>query len=374
MAGNITEELTTENGNSFTALLGLPPNQAVELLHEPELSQNQLIFAMKTNEDLQKGNLNQNYYTDCSSMFIRSSDLVERASRFSIFTKNDEEMSATNFVVSSNSCELKKEPIDTDSNPDSPLVFSDSSIKKRSSTKRKEREKIKAKVCGGNSKDKEISEEEADCKKLPYVHVRARRGQATDSHSLAERARREKINARMKLLQELVPGCTKITGTALVLDEIINHVQSLQRQVEFLSMKLATVNPRMDFSLESLLSLQSGGSLTASSFPSTFTSDPSLWPDLIHIMNNNSSSTTTGTRGGAEHKFQYDHDQQHQNQLLQQHHLWHPDMLQQQPPVWERDGNQSFATSPDNSVYSSYNPTNSVVFRHGVPDQLKMEI
>jgi hypothetical protein len=36
----------------------------------------------------------------------------------------------------------------------------------------------------------------------------------------------------MKLLQELVPGCDKIQGTALVLDEIINHVQTLQRQVE----------------------------------------------------------------------------------------------------------------------------------------------
>ncbi|KAI3984343.1 hypothetical protein MKX01_011297 [Papaver californicum] len=369
MAGNITEVLTTENGNSFTALLGLPPNQAVELLHEPELSQNQLILAMEINEDTQKRKLNQSYNTNCSSMFITSSDLGERASTFSIFTKNEEEMSATNFVVSSNSTELKKEPIDTDSPP----IFSDSSeIRKRSSTKRKEREKIKVKVCGGKSKDKELSEKEADCKKLPYVHVRARRGQATDSHSLAERARREKINARMKLLQELVPGCAKITGTALVLDEIINHVQSLQRQVEFLSMKLATVNPRIDFSL---LSLQSGGSLTASSFPSTFTSDPSLWPDLIHIMNNNSSSTTTGTRGGgAEHQFQYDHDQQLQNQLLQQHHLWHPDTLQQQPPAWERDGNQSFATSPDNSVYSNYNPTNSVAFLHGAPDQLKMEI
>jgi len=32
-----------------------------------------------------------------------------------------------------------------------------------------------------------------------------------------------------------------------MLDEIINYVQSLQRQVEFLSMKLATVNP-LDFS------------------------------------------------------------------------------------------------------------------------------
>nr|XP_009776015.1 PREDICTED: transcription factor bHLH79 isoform X4 [Nicotiana sylvestris] len=42
-----------------------------------------------------------------------------------------------------------------------------------------------------------------------YIHVRARRGQATDSHSLAERARREKISERMKILQDLVPGCNK---------------------------------------------------------------------------------------------------------------------------------------------------------------------
>ncbi|GER51808.1 basic helix-loop-helix (bHLH) DNA-bindingsuperfamily protein, partial [Striga asiatica] len=87
-----------------------------------------------------------------------------------------------------------------------------------------------------------------------YIHVRARRGQATDSHSLAERVRREKISERMKLLQDLVPGCNKVTGKALMLDEIINYVQSLQRQVEFLSMKLASVNPGLDFSMENLLS------------------------------------------------------------------------------------------------------------------------
>ncbi|XP_009390436.2 transcription factor BC1-like isoform X1 [Musa acuminata AAA Group] len=76
-----------------------------------------------------------------------------------------------------------------------------------------------------------------------YVHVRARRGQATDSHSLAERARREKISERMKMLQGLVPGCEKVTGKALMLDEIINYVQSLQNQVEFLSMKIASLSP-----------------------------------------------------------------------------------------------------------------------------------
>ncbi|XP_021848185.2 transcription factor bHLH62 [Spinacia oleracea] len=96
-----------------------------------------------------------------------------------------------------------------------------------------------------------------------YIHVRARRGQATDSHSLAERVRREKISERMKFLQDLVPGCNKVTGKATVLDEIINYVQSLQRQVEFLSMKLATVSPRMEFNMEALLSkdmFQSRGS------------------------------------------------------------------------------------------------------------------
>ncbi|KAK9684636.1 hypothetical protein RND81_10G221900 [Saponaria officinalis] len=78
-----------------------------------------------------------------------------------------------------------------------------------------------------------------------YIHVRARRGQATDSHSLAERARREKISERMKMLQDLVPGTNKVIGKALVLDEIINYIQSLQRQVEFLSMKLEAVNSTM---------------------------------------------------------------------------------------------------------------------------------
>ncbi|KAJ6772116.1 TRANSCRIPTION FACTOR BHLH49 [Salix koriyanagi] len=93
----------------------------------------------------------------------------------------------------------------------------------------------------------------SDQPKDDYIHVRARRGQATNSHSLAERVRREKISERMKFLQDLVPGCSKVTGKAVMLDEIINYVQSLQRQVEFLSMKLATVNPRLDFNIEGLL-------------------------------------------------------------------------------------------------------------------------
>nr|GMC67159.1 transcription factor bHLH66-like [Ipomoea batatas] len=40
--------------------------------------------------------------------------------------------------------------------------------------------------------------------------VRARRGQATDPHSIAERIRRERIAERMKALQELVPNANKV--------------------------------------------------------------------------------------------------------------------------------------------------------------------
>ncbi|KAL6967964.1 hypothetical protein U1Q18_033767 [Sarracenia purpurea var. burkii] len=111
----------------------------------------------------------------------------------------------------------------------------------------------------GNGEGNEIQKQAKAKSKLSdppkdYIHVRARRGQATDSHSLAERVRREKIGERMKLLQDLVPGCNKVTGKALMLDEIINYVQSLQRQVEFLSMKLASVNPGLNFNVDSIFS------------------------------------------------------------------------------------------------------------------------
>ncbi|XVE55712.1 hypothetical protein DITRI_Ditri03aG0180100 [Diplodiscus trichospermus] len=113
---------------------------------------------------------------------------------------------------------------------------------------------------GGNSRGKQVAKQAKDSSqtgeaaKENYIHVRARRGQATNSHSLAERVRREKISERMRLLQELVPGCNKITGKAVMLDEIINYVQSLQQQVEFLSMKLATVNPELNIDLERIVS------------------------------------------------------------------------------------------------------------------------
>ncbi|XVF53899.1 hypothetical protein PTKIN_Ptkin05aG0136800 [Pterospermum kingtungense] len=95
--------------------------------------------------------------------------------------------------------------------------LSESGINRRNNSERGKRRKT-------NEKEEEKPKE--------VVHVRARRGQATDSHSLAERVRRGKINERLKCLQDIVPGCYKTMGMAVMLDGIINYVQSLQNQVE----------------------------------------------------------------------------------------------------------------------------------------------
>ncbi|KAG2545228.1 transcription factor UNE12-like [Panicum virgatum] len=69
----------------------------------------------------------------------------------------------------------------------------------------------------------------------PRPKVRARRGQATDPHSIAERLRRERIAERMRALQELVPNTNK-TDRAAMLDEILDYVKFLRLQVKVLSM------------------------------------------------------------------------------------------------------------------------------------------
>ncbi|XP_042441917.1 transcription factor UNE12-like isoform X2 [Zingiber officinale] len=69
----------------------------------------------------------------------------------------------------------------------------------------------------------------------PRPKVRARRGQATDPHSIAERQRRERIAERLKSLQELVPNTNK-TDKAAMLDEILDYVKFLRLQVKVLSM------------------------------------------------------------------------------------------------------------------------------------------
>ncbi|XVF73990.1 hypothetical protein PTKIN_Ptkin13bG0026000 [Pterospermum kingtungense] len=65
--------------------------------------------------------------------------------------------------------------------------------------------------------------------------VRAKRGFATHPRSIAERVRRTRISDRIRKLQELVPNMDKQTNTADMLEEAVEYVKYLQRQIQELT-------------------------------------------------------------------------------------------------------------------------------------------
>ncbi|KAJ8550095.1 hypothetical protein K7X08_033802 [Anisodus acutangulus] len=170
------------------------------------------------------------------------------------FTNNNcQEMARPSFSTVSNSSITTVSPPPEKENDLSTIIAPRENIV--STKKRKLEQLLESEISEKSQRGITGNDSKENCKtsevqKPDYIHVRARRGQATDSHSLAERARREKISKKMKYLQDIVPGCNKVTGKAGMLDEIINYVQSLQKQVEFLSMKLATLNPRLDLNTD----------------------------------------------------------------------------------------------------------------------------
>ncbi|KAL1209873.1 Transcription factor bHLH60 [Cardamine amara subsp. amara] len=336
--------LPSENaGGSFTALLELPATQAVELLHFTDSSSSQAAVN-GIGGDIAPPPL----HSFGTLTFPSNSALMERAARFSVIATEQQNgnvsgETTTSSVPSNSSANLdriKTEPAETDS---SQRLISDQIPCPSQNNRSGKRKDFEKKVKSSTKKAKSSEENE----KLPYVHVRARRGQATDSHSLAERARREKINARMKLLQELVPGCDKIQGTALVLDEIINHVQSLQRQVEMLSMRLAAVNPRIDFNLDTILASENG-SLMDGSFNGT--AMQLAWPHQAIE---------------TEQSF-------HHRQLQPPPpHQWPFDGLNQ--PVWGREEDQGHGNEHNNLMAVSENVmVGSANLLH--PNQVKTEL
>ncbi|XP_058068735.1 transcription factor bHLH84-like [Magnolia sinica] len=64
--------------------------------------------------------------------------------------------------------------------------------------------------------------------------TRAGRGAATDPQSLYARKRRERINERLRILQNLVPNGTKV-DISTMLEEAVQYVKFLQLQIKLLS-------------------------------------------------------------------------------------------------------------------------------------------
>ncbi|CAL4938149.1 unnamed protein product [Urochloa decumbens] len=98
--------------------------------------------------------------------------------------------------------------------------------------------------CSGNYLSDEDSLEMTACSNVSSASrksssgggtkARAGRGAATDPQSLYARKRRERINERLKILQNLVPNGTKV-DISTMLEEAVQYVKFLQLQIKLLS-------------------------------------------------------------------------------------------------------------------------------------------
>ncbi|XP_078175970.1 uncharacterized protein LOC144569475 isoform X2 [Carex rostrata] len=83
------------------------------------------------------------------------------------------------------------------------------------------------------SKRYEDEENGSDARKSDQRITSSRRSRPAEMHNLSERRRRDRINERLKALQELLPHCTK-TDKASMLDEAIEYLKSLQIQLQMM--------------------------------------------------------------------------------------------------------------------------------------------
>ncbi|XP_023545249.1 transcription factor PIF3-like isoform X1 [Cucurbita pepo subsp. pepo] len=78
----------------------------------------------------------------------------------------------------------------------------------------------------------DVEEECNDVKRVtPTRGTGSKRSRAAEVHNLSERRRRDRINEKMRALQELIPNCNKV-DKASMLDEAIEYLKTLQLQVQ----------------------------------------------------------------------------------------------------------------------------------------------
>ncbi|KAI3461019.1 hypothetical protein Pfo_017682 [Paulownia fortunei] len=96
--------------------------------------------------------------------------------------------------------------------------------------------KRKAREADDNEcQSEDIEFEAGEAKKQARGSSSAKRSRAAEVHNLSERRRRDRINEKMRALQELIPRCNK-SDKASMLDEAIEYLKSLQLQVQMMSM------------------------------------------------------------------------------------------------------------------------------------------
>ncbi|KAF5207872.1 Transcription factor like [Thalictrum thalictroides] len=90
----------------------------------------------------------------------------------------------------------------------------------------------------------DIEEESVGARKPTRAGTSTKRSRAAEVHNLSERKRRDRINEKMRALQELIPNCNKV-DKASMLDEAIEYLKTLQLQLQIMSMGTGLFMPPM---------------------------------------------------------------------------------------------------------------------------------
>ncbi|XP_010467931.1 PREDICTED: transcription factor PIF1-like [Camelina sativa] len=130
--------------------------------------------------------------------------------------------------------------------------------------KRKEREAIDEAEC--RNENEETKQGRGSTK----------RTRAAEVHNLSERKRRDRINERMKALQELIPRCNK-SDKASMLDEAIEYMKSLQLQIQMMSMGCG-VMPMMYPGMQQYMAMGMGMGMNQPLPPPSFMPFPNMLP------------------------------------------------------------------------------------------------
>ncbi|XP_019058135.1 PREDICTED: transcription factor PIF1 [Tarenaya hassleriana] len=114
-----------------------------------------------------------------------------------------------------------------------------------------------------------------------------KRSRAAEVHNLSERRRRDRINERMRTLQELIPRCNK-SDKASMLDEAIEHIKSLQLQIQMMSMGYSMtpmMYPGMQQYMQHMamgMNMEMGMNRPFMPFPNMLAATPSM-PTMAHM-------------------------------------------------------------------------------------------
>eukprot|EP00250_Pteridium_aquilinum_P013970 c21695_g1_i1 orf=84-1850(-) len=104
----------------------------------------------------------------------------------------------------------------------------------------------KRKLEDSESQSEDVEGESSmDATKQPRKALSSKRNRAAEVHNLSEKNRRNRINEKLKALQDLIPNSSK-TDKASVLDEAIEYMKTLQMQLQMVSMRSGlSVSPLM---------------------------------------------------------------------------------------------------------------------------------